>query len=164
MYCFFLPVSKSQYKLAFILLFTNISLQDHRVKLWESQLLALKESTSVTLLLEHILTVPHLPRHLFILASPTTIGTVVHRLSLPLPHLVSHHEWGNSLDAVPWTWHHKYPLGSFVKITELGPYHGDLGYVMAVDFKEDESTAHLQGQPTIISTPQCIVVAVVPQL
>lgn len=164
MYCFFLPVSKSQYQLAFILLLINISLQDHRVKPLESQLLALKESTSATPLLEHVLTAPHLPRHLFVLASPTTIGTVVRRLSLPLPRLVPRHEWGNSLDAVPWTRHRKYPLGSFVKITEPGPYHGDLGYVMAVDFKEDESTAHSQGQPTIISTPQCIVVAVVPRL
>ena len=97
MYCFTLLVSKSQYQLAFILLFTNISLQDHRVKPLESQLL---ESTSATPLLEHILTAPHLPCHLFVLASPTMIGTVVCQLSLPLPCLVPHHEWGNGLDAV----------------------------------------------------------------
>ena len=52
MFCFFLPVSKSWYQLAIILSFINTSLQGHRVKLFESQLLALKESTSTTPLLE----------------------------------------------------------------------------------------------------------------
>ena len=160
MFCFFLPVSKSWYQLAIILLFINTSLQDHRVKPLESQLLALKESTSTTLLLEHILTAPHLPQHLFILASPVTIGTLVHWLSLPLPHWIPHHKWGDDLDVMLWTQHYKYPLGSFIKIIEPSPYHGDLGYIMAVDFKKDESTAHSQGQPVVISTPQSIVVVV----
>ena len=130
----------------------------------ESDLLALKQSTLSVPLLEHVFTVPHLPRHVFVLASPTTIGQVIRRFSLPLPRVIPRQEWGNSLDTVPWTRRRGYPLGSFVKIMEPGPYRGDLAYVMAIDFKEGESTAHEGAMHHIIYTPQSLIVAAVPRL
>ena len=145
---------------------TRTSLQDHRVKQLKIQLLALKASTSAAPLMEHVITAPHLPRHIFVLASPVTIGEVVRRLSLPFPRVIPRHEWGNSLDAVPWTQHRKYPLGSFVKILKTGPYYGDIGYVMAIDFKDDSSASASVPweQFTIVSKPQAVVIAVVPRI
>lgn len=78
--------------------------------------------------------------------------------------MVPRQEWGNSLDTVPWTQHHGYSLGSFIRIIELDPYCGDLAYVMAVDFKKGESTAHKGATHPIIPTPQSLIVAAVPQL
>ena len=68
---------------------------------------------------------------------------------------------GNSLDAVPWTQHCRYPLGSFVKLLESGTYHGDLGYVVAIDFKEGGS---LFDHSSALLTPKSVVVAVVPRI
>ena len=126
----------------------------------EAQLHALKFSTSAEPLLEHVLTAPHLPRHIFVLASPVTIAEVVRRLSLPFPRVIPRDEWGNRLDAVPWTQHRRYPLGSFVKVLESGTYHGDLGYVLAIDFKDDG----FLDQSVILPTPKSVVIAVVPRI
>ena len=68
---------------------------------------------------------------------------------------------GNSLDAVPWTQHCRYPLGSFVKLLESGTYHGDLGYVVVIDFKEGGS---LFDHSLALLTPKSVVVTVVPQI
>ena len=100
---------------------TSIYRQDFKVKQLEAQLNELK-STSATPLLEHVITAHHLPCHIFILASPATITKVVCWLSLPYPHVIPHHEWGNSLESVLWTEHHKYPFSSFVKIQEAGTW------------------------------------------
>lgn len=142
-------------------MFIEISLQEHKAKQYETRLLALKAGTSATLF-EHVFTAPHLPRHIFVLASPVTIGEVVRRVSLPFPRVIPRHEWGNSLDTVPWTQPRIFPLGSFVKILESGTYCGDLGYVMAIDFTGDESVhAPLSA---IIPTPHAVVIAVVPRI
>ena len=124
----------------------------------EAQLHALKFSTSAEPLLEHVLTAPHLPRHIFVLVSPITIAEVVRRFSLPFPRVIPHDEWGNHLDAVPWTQHRRYPLGFFIKVLESGTYHGDLGYVLAIDFKDDG----FLDQSVILPMPKSIVITVVP--
>lgn len=124
--------------------------------MFESQLNALKLQTSAAPLLEHVITVPHLPRHIFVLASPTTISEVVRRLSLPYPRVIPRHEWGNSLESVPWTQRREYPSGSFVKILEKGPYHGDLAYVMAADFQTNNSA--------IDKADASVIVAVLPRI
>lgn len=121
------------------LLSIYLNFQDRKVKSLVSDLLALKQSTDSDPLLERAFAVPHIPRHIFVLASPATIGQVVRRLSLPLPHLIPCEEWKNSMDTVQWTQRRGYPVGSFVKILQSGPYHGDLGYVMAVDLKDGKS-------------------------
>ena len=60
---------------------------------------------------------------------------------------------------MPWTQHHSYPLGSFVKLVKSGTYCGDIGYVVAMEMKGDD----LMPQSHIImSTPQSVIVAVVP--
>ena len=142
---------------------TSIYRQDFKVKQLEAQLNELK-STSATPLLEHVITAHHLPCHIFILASPTTIAKVIHLLSLPYPRVIPCHEWGNSLESVPWTQHRKYPFGSFIKIQEAGTYFGDLGYVIATDFKVDRSVTVLKPQVAIVLTPQSVIVTVVPQI
>ena len=50
------------------------------------------------------------------------------------------------------------------KIMEPGPYHGDLAYVMVINFKEGESTTHKGAMHHIISTPQSLIVVAVPWL
>ena len=147
-----------------IIYISHLNLQERNVKSLTSDLLALKQSTLSAPLLEHVFTVPHLPCHIFVLASPTTIGQLIHRFSLPLPRVVPRQEWGNSLDTVPWTRHRGYSLGSFVRFIEPGPYRGDLAYVMAVDFKEGESTAHKGAVHPIIPTPQSLIVVAMPRL
>lgn len=151
------------------LLSIYLNFQDRKVKSLVSDLLALKQSTDSDPLLERAFTVPHIPRHIFVLASPATIGQVVRRLSLPLPHLIPREEWKNSMDTVQWTQRRGYPVGSFVKILESGPYHGDLGYVMAVDLKDGKkqpkfSAPEEEKRGPFVETPQFIIVAAVPRL
>ena len=61
---------------------------------------------------------------------------------------------------MPWTQHFRYPLGSFVKVLELGTYHGDLGYVLVIDFKDDG----FLDQSVILPMPKSVVIAVVPRI
>ena len=62
---------------------------------------------------------------------------------------------------MPWTQRCSYPLGSFVKIIKSDTYRGDLGYVMAIEMKNDDS---MPQSHVIMLTPQSVIVAVVPRI
>lgn len=62
---------------------------------------------------------------------------------------------------MPWTQRRSYPLSSFVKIVKSGTYCGDLGYVVAMEMKGDDS---MPQSHVIMSMPQSVIVAVVPRI